>query len=51
MAVDSGVLSDHEIEALLGADAIRTDLPLDEGQVQPASLDLRLAEDAYRLRA
>ncbi|HBH45288.1 MAG TPA: 2'-deoxycytidine 5'-triphosphate deaminase, partial [Hyphomonas atlantica] len=51
MADDSGVLSDQEIEALVRAEAIRFDLPLDEGQVQPASLDLRLAEDAYRLRA
>ena len=51
MADDSGVLPDHEIEALAAAGAIRFDLPLDEGQVQPASLDLRLAQDAYRLRA
>jgi dCTP deaminase len=51
MAQDTGVLPDREIEALVAAGAIRTDTPLDEGQVQPASLDLRLAEDAYRLRA
>lgn len=51
MAEDSGVLSDHEIETLVASGAIRSDLPLEEGQVQPASLDLRLAEDAYRLRA
>ncbi|MEZ5947118.1 MAG: 2'-deoxycytidine 5'-triphosphate deaminase [Hyphomonas sp.] len=51
MAQDTGVLPDHEIEALVHDGAIRSDRPLDEGQVQPASLDLRLAEDAYRLRA
>ena len=51
MAQETGVLPDREIEALVAAGAIRTDTPLDEGQVQPASLDLRLAEDAYRLRA
>lgn len=51
MAGDSGVLPDHEIEALAAAGAIRFDAPLDDGQVQPASLDLRLARDAYRLRA
>jgi len=51
MAQETGVLPDREIEALVTAGAIRTDTPLDEGQVQPASLDLRLAEDAYRLRA
>lgn len=51
MAQDTGVLPDREIEALGAAGAIRSDAPLDDGQVQPASLDLRLAEDAYRLRA
>ncbi|MEZ5998936.1 MAG: 2'-deoxycytidine 5'-triphosphate deaminase [Hyphomonas sp.] len=51
MAQDTGVLPDQEIEGLVRDGAIRTDAPLDEGQVQPASLDLRLAEDAYRLRA
>ena len=51
MPQDTGVLPDREIEALVASGAIRTDTPLDEGQVQPASLDLRFAEDAYRLRA
>lgn len=51
MAEDSGVLPDIDIEALAEAGHIRFDLPLDAGQVQPASLDLRLAQDAYRLRA
>lgn len=47
----AGVLPDFEIEALEAAGAIRSTLALEPGQVQPASLDLRLAEDAYRLRA
>lgn len=51
MSEDIGVLPDKEIEALVSAGAIRSELPLADGQVQPASLDLRLAEDAYRLRA
>ena len=51
MVQETGVLPDHEIEALVAGGAIRSDLPLETGQVQPASLDLRLAEDAYRLRA
>lgn len=51
MVQETGVLPDHEIEALVAEGAIRSDLPLETGQVQPASLDLRLAEDAYRLRA
>ena len=46
-----GVLPDHEIHALAEAGAIRFHDPLDADQVQPASLDLRLAEDAYRVRA
>ncbi len=51
MADVSGVLPDFEIEALVASGAIRSTLALEPGQVQPASLDLRLAEDAYRLRA
>jgi dCTP deaminase len=51
MADSAGVLPDFEIEALVASGAIRSTLALEPGQVQPASLDLRLAEDAYRLRA
>ena len=51
MALESGVLPDAEILALQASGAIRSDVPFDEGQVQPASLDLRFAQDAYRLRA
>lgn len=51
MAENSGVLPDFEIEALVAGGAIRSLLAPEPGQVQPASLDLRLAEDAYRLRA
>jgi dCTP deaminase len=51
MADISGVLPDFEIEALVASGAIRSALPPEPGQIQPASLDLRLAEDAYRLRA
>ncbi|MEO0882880.1 MAG: 2'-deoxycytidine 5'-triphosphate deaminase [Pseudomonadota bacterium] len=51
MAEDRGVLPDRNIVDLYKAGAIRSHDPLDEDQVQPASLDLRLAEDAYRVRA
>jgi len=51
MADMSGVLPDFEIEMLVAGGSIRSTLALEPGQVQPASLDLRLAEDAYRLRA
>lgn len=48
---NTGVLPDHELEGLFKAGAIRSENVLDEDQVQPASLDLRLAFDAYRIRA
>lgn len=46
-----GVLADRELAALFDSGAIRSDEPLDADQIQPASLDLRLALDAYRIRA
>ncbi len=49
--MEAGVLPDTEIEGLAAAGAIRCAEDLAPGQVQPASLDLRLAEDAYRVRA
>lgn len=51
MADISGVIPDFEIEDLLKSGAIRCDEAPEPGQIQPASLDLRLAVDAYRLRA
>ena len=47
----SGVLADHQIEALIAAKGIRAATEIDPGQVQPASLDLRLGPCAYRVRA
>ncbi len=46
-----GILPDSEIAALLRAGSIATARPLDADQIQPASLDLRLGETAYRVRA
>lgn len=46
-----GVLSDVELRELFENDAIRSSQPLDDDQIQPASIDLRLADDAYRLSA
>lgn len=48
---NKGVLPDHELAALFEGGAIRSELALDADQIQPASLDLRLAFDAYRIRA
>ena len=47
---NQGVLPDHELSALFGSGAIRSDGALDADQIQPASIDLRLAFDAYRIR-
>ncbi|MEM6653484.1 MAG: 2'-deoxycytidine 5'-triphosphate deaminase [Pseudomonadota bacterium] len=46
-----GVLPDHELLKLFEHGAIKSQDDLDETQIQPASLDLRLAFDAYRIRA
>ena len=51
MAEPSGVLPCQTIEALAAAGAIAASTPLASGQVQPASLDLRLAARCWRVRA
>jgi dCTP deaminase len=51
-AVDQkGILPDHMIAALAEAGAIRPACDFVPDQIQPASLDLRLGEVAYRVRA
>lgn len=47
----NGVLSDTQISALIDDGAIAASHPFDVGQIQPASLDLRLGNRAYRVRA
>lgn len=46
-----GVLADRELAALLESGAITSESTLDDDQIQPASLDLRLAFEAHRIRA
>ncbi|KQT54410.1 2-deoxycytidine 5-triphosphate deaminase [Aureimonas sp. Leaf454] len=46
-----GILPDREIQALYTAGAISSAKALDADQIQPASLDLRLGQTAYRARA
>ncbi len=46
-----GILPDHALAALSGAGGVSASQPLEPGQIQPASLDLRLGEKAWRLRA
>ena len=46
-----GILPAQSIETLIATGAITSDTPFDADQVQPASLDLRLSDHAWRVRA
>lgn len=46
-----GVLADRELAALFEQGGIRSQGALDDDQIQPASLDLRLGFEAHRIRA
>jgi len=46
-----GILPDHGIAELFRAASLASPRALDPDQIQPASLDLRLGERAYRVRA
>jgi len=48
---DRGILPDRMVDALVKAGEILVASPLASDQIQPASLDLRLANVAYRVRA
>src|SRR5476651_1659198 len=47
----TGILPSQSIEALIEAGEVKLAEPLVETQLQPASLDLRLGNIAYRVRA
>lgn len=47
----SGVLADHQITAMITMGGISASSPILNDQIQPASLDLRLSDTAYRVRA
>ena len=47
----TGILPDREIAALFESGALTSGRALDNDQIQPASLDLRLGAKAYRVRA
>lgn len=51
MTAQHGVLSDLELKRAIQQGWISADAPFPPDQIQPASLDLRLGEKAYRLRA
>ena len=46
-----GILPDADIQSLFDEGKISASRPLDENQIQPASLDLRLGATAFRVRA
>ncbi|HUD86029.1 MAG TPA: 2'-deoxycytidine 5'-triphosphate deaminase, partial [Xanthobacteraceae bacterium] len=48
---DAGILPDRMIAELAADGSIRAHYPFAPGQIQPASLDLRLGSIAYRVRA
>ena len=50
-ALPRGVLPRQSLAQLIADGAIFSDLPIDPDQLQPASLDLRLGDVAYRVRA
>ena len=47
----SGVLADKQIRQMVTEGTIRASSPILNDQIQPASLDLRLGDKAYRVRA
>ena len=47
----TGILPDRQIGELFESGALACKRPLDDDQIQPASLDLRLGDKAYRVRA
>ncbi|RUZ42600.1 2'-deoxycytidine 5'-triphosphate deaminase, partial [Mesorhizobium sp. M7A.F.Ca.US.003.02.1.1] len=47
----TGILPDQDISALLQSGALKSARALDADQIQPASLDLRLGDKAWRVRA
>ena len=46
-----GLLGRQKIRAMIGRKLIKAELPVEASQLQPASLDLRLSKEAYRVRS
>ena len=49
--MQGGILPEQSIKTLISSGAVYADPAVESGQIQPASLDLRLGQRAYRLRA
>jgi dCTP deaminase len=50
-ALKSGILPAQEIRELIENCHVIASVPIEDGQIQPASLDLRLGQTAYRVQA
>jgi dCTP deaminase len=46
-----GLFGRQKIRAMIGRKLIRAEVPLEPSQLQPASLDLRISKEAYRVRS
>ncbi len=46
----TGILPSQSMRALIAAGDIQSDTAIPDGQIQPASIDLRLGDVAYRVR-
>ncbi|MGQ3278595.1 MAG: 2'-deoxycytidine 5'-triphosphate deaminase domain-containing protein, partial [Shinella sp.] len=44
----TGILADNAIRGLFDSGRLKSEAPLDDDQIQPASLDLRLGAIAFR---
>ncbi|MDO9416344.1 2'-deoxycytidine 5'-triphosphate deaminase [Pararhizobium sp.] len=51
MTRDTGILADDAIAGLFASGRLKSEAALDDDQIQPASLDLRLGGKAFRVRA
>ncbi len=51
MIRETGILADRAIRQLFDSGRLSSEAPLDDDQIQPASLDLRLGAKAFRVRA
>ncbi len=47
----TGILPSQKLRDLIEGGYVRGDLPIEPGQIQPSSLDLRLGKQAHRVRA
>ena len=47
----SGVLASQQLRVMIEKGHVSASAPVVDGQIQPASLDLRLGQTAYRVRA